>query len=468
MARPQDTSPRYDLIVVGGGIAGLFAALCAAGDGRVALVSKGSPLSSASWLAQGGIAASLGADDSPELHAEDTLRAGRGLCRPSAVRVLTSEAPARIVDLVDLGVEFDEGLGLEGGHSRRRIVHAGGAATGERVAQALAERVVTHPGIDLFEGDRVLDLWTSGGRCAGTVAARGAIAARATILATGGMAALWQRTTNPPGAVGQGAAMAYRAGAPLADLEFVQFHPTVLADDGLLLSEALRGEGAVLLDGEGRRFTDELAPRDVVARAIDERGTALLDLRRIDRSRFSALMAKIESAGYDPAAEPIPVAPAAHYTMGGIVTDLEGRSGLPGLYAAGECACTGVHGANRLASNSLLECLVFGRRAALAALEEPELPARLALPPEPAPDEPATAEVQQALWADAGVVRDAAGLERLRKAPHLLARLIAEGALARTESRGGHFRVDYPVEDPALRAHVVHRPGQEPAFESWS
>jgi L-aspartate oxidase len=456
-----------DVLVVGGGIAGLTAALAAAGEANVTVVAKAATPASSSWLAQGGIAAALDPSDSPAFHAEDTLAAGRGLSRPSAVRALTEEAPARIVDLADLGVEFDDGLGLEGGHQRRRIVHAGGAATGERVAHVLHRRALEHPRIAMLEGERVRGLWTSRGRCVGVVTEDGPIAARATILATGGSAALWARTTNPPGAVGDGIAMAFRAGAAVADLELVQFHPTVLAEGGLLLSEALRGEGAVLVDEHGRRFTDELAPRDVVARAVGERGTALLDLRRIDRHRFSGLMERLASAGFDPALEPIPVAPAAHYTMGGIVTDLEGRTELPGLYAAGECACTGVHGANRLASNSLLECLVFGRRAALAALEEPGVPARLDDPEPKRGDEPPTHEVRTALWEEAGLVRDAAGLERLLGSPHLLTRLIARAALAREESRGGHFRLDFPAEDPAFCRHVVHRPGQEPALEEW-
>jgi len=456
-----------DLIVVGGGIAGLGAALHAADDARVALLTKGPVLSTSSWLAQGGVAAALDPDDSPELHAEDTLRAGRGLCRPSAVRVLTGEAPERIAELAELGVAFDDGLGLEGGHSHRRIVHAGGAATGERIARTLAEHVMRHPGIEVLEGRRALELWRDGDRCVGVVTEDGALSAPATILASGGMAALWERTSNPPGAVGDGATLAYRAGAAIADLEFVQFHPTVLATNGLLLSEALRGEGAVLLDDGGARFTDELAPRDVVARAIDARGTALLDLRTIDRGRFPGLMEKLVAEGYDPAAEPIPVSPAAHYTMGGIVTDLDGRTTLPGLYAAGECACTGVHGANRLASNSLLECLVFSRRAAIAARAEPVLPEHLPVPPAPAPLPAVTPEVRHALWTDAGVVRDAAGLERLTRSPHPLTRLIAYGALERTESRGGHFRADFPSADPRLAGHIVHRAGQGTEFESW-
>lgn len=469
MTFAQATPPTddLDLLVVGSGVAGLFAALCAAADGEVLVLSKGPLLASTSSLAQGGIAAAMGDDDSPALHAADTLAAGRGLSRERAVMVLTNSAPARIRDLVDLGVEFDDGLGLEGAHSRRRVVHAGGAATGERVARVLAERVLAHPRIRVLEGERMLALATADDRCVGVVTERGLVSARATMIATGGAAALWQRTTNPPGAVGDGIAAAYRSGAAVADLEFTQFHPTTLVDSSVLLSEALRGEGALLLDERGERFTDELAPRDVVAREIAARGTALLDLRAIDRGRFPALMGTLAENGYDAALDPIPVAPAAHYTVGGIVTDLDGRSELPGLYAAGECAATGVHGANRLASNSLLECLVFGRRAALAAAAEPGLPARIpVLPSPPAPD-PVTPALRRALWDDAGLVRDAVGLERVRECPHLVARLVAESALVRAESRGSHFRADRPLESPDFECHVVLRKGSEPALEQW-
>jgi L-aspartate oxidase len=458
-----------DLLVVGGGVAGLSAALAAADDGTVEVLTKAPLDASTSCLAQGGIAVALEEDDSPALHAKDTFRAGRGLCRPSAVAALTEEAPARVRDLIELGVPLDLEASLEAGHSRRRVVHAGGAETGRLVVRTLVERVRAHPRIRVREGERVLGLWQAGDRCAGVLTSTGRIASRATLLATGGAAALWERATNPAGSVGDGIAFAYRAGAAVADLEFVQFHPTTLAGSSLLLTEALRGEGATLVDPRGRRFTDELAPRDDLARAIDARGQALLDLRGIERDRFQGLMATLEREGYEPAARPIPVAPAAHYTMGGIVTDLDGRSALPGLYAAGEVACTGVHGANRLASNSLLECLVFGRRAALAALEEPELPRRLPPPAEPVLEPPVTAALRRAVWREAGLVRDGAGLERLRReASRLLVRLIAESALARTESRGAHFRVDFPAEDPGLAGHLVLRPDREPAFERWA
>jgi L-aspartate oxidase len=467
---PDGKSSAHPLIVVGSGIAGLQAALTAAVETEVLLISAGPVERTNSSRAQGGIAAAIGPDDNTELHEQDTYIAGRGLCRPTAVQILVKSAAARIQDLVDIGVPFEDDLGLEGGHSRNRIVHAGGAATGEHVARALAAQVMAHPRIEIMTGIRVRGLWVEDGECIGVLSDAGAIPGRATILATGGAASLWARTTNAPAAVGGGIAAAYKAGARVADMEFTQFHPTALAGTSLLLTEALRGAGAVLLDTHGARFIDELAPRDVVARAIDaQAGTVTLDLRSIDRNRFAGLMDSIgRECGLDPANTPIPVAPAAHYFIGGIVTDLDARTDIDRLYAAGECAATGVHGANRLASNSLLECLVFGRRAAIDAVTLPDVDVPAAAPELGPSEPPPTAELKDALWRDAGLIRDGHGLEQLLEAPHTVVRLIAEAALTREESRGVHFRADFPFEDEHFHAHVVQRRGQEPVLEAWA
>ncbi len=386
-------------------------------------------------------------------------------------------------DLLARGVVFDvdhEGrlaLGLEGGHTHRRIVHAGGSQTGRELTAKLAAMVGAQERIEVMERTSALALWSDGERCHGVLTGGGEVAARATILATGGAAALWRRTTNPRGAIGAGPVLASLAGAELADLEFCQFHPTALAlpgtdHDGALITEAIRGEGAKLLGAGGERFTDELAPRDAVTAAILEQmrvdGTEAvgLDLRQIDPARFPNVFASLARAGLDPQAGPVPVSPAAHYTMGGIAVDIDGRSSLPGLYAVGECSCTGLHGANRLASNSLSECFVFGSRAAAAAQDE-EAAASRPRPPEWR-FEPPTDETRDAVWRYAGPMRNPDDLARLISNPYPLARAVGASALDRRESRGGHLRRDCPRTDPRLDGiHVVVSPDGSVGEEEW-
>jgi len=510
-----------EIAVVGAGAAGLYAALCAAREGASVVLISATPLAqTASYWAQGGLAAALAADDSFELHLADTERAGRALVRRSAAEILVREAPARVEDLQALGVRFDGdrsgrlALGLEGGHSVRRVVHAGGSATGRRVVRQLSALVAEEPLISVFERARARALWTDGNptyptqsgfdgdrthtadsradvdpapaRCRGLICDDGRIvSARAVVLGTGGAAALWARTTNPPGSEGIGLLLAHAAGASLADLELLQFHPTAVLGlagrEGFLITEAIRGEGATLRDAAGERFVDELAPRDEVSRAIalrllesGERSVGL-DMRAIDPAHFPNVIAALREAGLDPMRELVPVAPAAHYMMGGIVADLSARSTLPGLYAVGESSCTGLHGANRLASNSLSECFVFSRRAVLHALSESHSPAPPASPgelealqtlPSPSPGTPVT---RDALWRDAGIVRCAEGLRRLLDDSHPLARLLARSALARTESRGAHQRSDHPEPDPALDQHHFVLSGDgDGIFQTWA
>jgi L-aspartate oxidase len=482
------------LIVVGAGAAGLYTALCAARQGaHVTLISATEMAESSSYWAQGGLAAVMAAEDNPQAHLTDTLVAGREAVRESAAQVLVREAPAAVEDLSRLGVSFDadqEGrlaLSLEGGHSHRRIVHADGAATGRRIVQRLSEVVADQPLIEVLEGHRVIGLLTHEGRCTGVTLDDGTrLLAPATVLSTGGAAALWARTTNPTGAIGGGLLLAYAAGATLADLEFMQFHPTAVAvagaSDGLLVSEAVRGEGATLLDATGERFVEELAPRDEVARAIYTRIAASpgtdsvgLDMRAVNPLLFPNIVAALRAIGIDPALSVIPVAPAAHYMMGGIATDLYARSSVAGLYAVGECSCTGLHGANRLASNSLSECFVFGARAATAAIEQAPLEAgqeassALAGPSDGGPVlTPLTQASREHLWRLAGLVREAEGLGELHGDPHPLVRLIATAAMARSESRGAHWRSDHPALDPELdHQHVVLSRGRESNFERW-
>jgi L-aspartate oxidase len=482
-----------DVAVVGAGAAGLYAALCAARDGAKVVLVSATPLAqTASYWAQGGLAAALADDDSFELHLRDTELAGRGLVRRSAAETLVREAPARVRDLQSLGVRFDAdrfgqlALGLEGGHSVRRVVHAGGSATGRRVVRQLSALAAGEPLIEVFEGARAHALWCPHGRCRGLVCDDGrSVSARAVVIATGGAAALWARTTNPPGSQGVGLLLAHAAGAALADLELMQFHPTAVIGvpgrEGFLVTEAIRGEGATLHDADGERFVEELAPRDEVSRAIEQRlresgaSSVGLDMRAIDPTHFPNVVSALREAGLDPTRELIPVAPAAHYMMGGIVTDLSARSTVPGLYAVGESSCTGLHGANRLASNSLSECFVFAARAVADALSQPteqltavderEL-AQLRELPAPVVAEHST---RAALWDDAGIVRTPEGLERVLEDPHPLARLIARSALARTESRGAHLRTDHPERDPRLdlRHIVVVSSGEQLSCQTW-
>ena len=497
LTTPSATPTEAEIVVVGGGAAGLYVALHAARAGAsVALASRKPLAESASYRAQGGLAAALAPDDSPERHAADTLAAGRGLCRRSAVDALVREAPAAVAELRRLGVRFDvepgerageEGtadgselaLGLEGGHSARRIVHAGGSETGRAITGTLAALVAREERIRVLEGVSVTALRTDGEACAGVLTDAGPIAAPATVLATGGGAALWSRTTNPWGAIGAGAVLAHAAGADLADLELCQFHPTALAvpgseHDGSLVTEAVRGEGARLLDASGRRFTDELAPRDQVTAAILDRMDAdgadhvRLDLRQLAPERFPNVFAVCRAAGLDPGSDPVPVAPAAHYLIGGVACDLDGVTSLPGLLAVGECSCSGLHGANRLASNSLTECFAFGARAARAAVriagERPQ--GTIAAPRRRF--EPPTAETRAAMWRHAGPRRDEESLAGLLDDPYPLARLIARSAIERRESRGAHRRSDFPLPDPALDGvHLVVGADGRIRHERW-
>lgn len=476
-----------EVAVVGAGAAGLYAALTAARAGaRVALVSATPLAQTASYWAQGGLAAALDPTDSPDLHRRDTEIAGRGIVRRSAASLLCREAPGAVRELEELGVTFDRdaggglALGLEGGHSKRRVVHAGGSATGRRVVRQLSAVVVEEPRIEVLEQARAAAPWTVDGRCVGVVLEDGrAVRARATVLATGGAAALWARSTNPPGSLGIGMMLAHAAGAALADLEFVQFHPTAVTTipgrEGFLVTEAIRGEGATLLDADHERFVEELKPRDEVALAVfrkmAEQGTrnVWLDMRHVDPVLFPNIVGALRESGLDPATELVPVSPASHFCMGGVVADLDGASTVPGLYVVGETACTGLHGANRLASNSLTECFVQGKRAALAGLAEPRLPVAPADPPQTTAIVAPSQETRDALWRDAGLSRDADGLRRLSGDPHPLAQIVAACAMLRQESRGAHFRSDFPQTDPALDGHhAVVRNGGSPAFEPWT
>lgn len=505
---------RGDFLIIGSGVAGLRAAIALAAAGDVIILTKAAPTESNTGYAQGGIAAALGPDDSPQLHARDTLAAGDGLCDPAAVDVLVNDGPRYVQELFDWGA-FDRDAGgtpalaREAAHSVRRVLHARDA-TGREIGRVLWSKVSAHPRVHVLADARATGLLRRGGVCVGAafVDREGlahTVEARATLLATGGAGQVYRETTNPAVATGDGIAMAFRAGARVRDLEFVQFHPTALSVEGaprFLLSEALRGEGARLVNHAWERFMQryepagDLAARDLAARAMvreTERTGApvYLTVQHLDpgfvRNRFPTIAEAVRHAGLDLATERIPVSPAAHYVMGGVETDLYGRTSVPGLFAAGEVACTGVHGANRLASNSLLEGLVFGARAAAAMQTPPqamagdaevETIARAESGPAKLPVEH---EVRDLMWRRVGLLRDREGLaaatailegwwrgfeaarataavdvERLRvESLTTVGFLIARAALRREESRGSHFRADFPQHDDVhWRKHV--------------
>ena len=485
-------SARDTVLIVGAGLAGLFLALKLAP--RRCVVLSQAPLghgSSSAW-AQGGLAAALAPGDNPALHAEDTVKAGAGLVDPAIASLIAREGPARVLDLVALGVPFDrtpEGAlaqSLEAAHSRPRVVRVSGDLAGKAIMDALigAARAALH--IEIVERKRARALLRdANGRVCGVLCDGDEIfTGSELVLATGGVGGLYAVTTNPPEAQGQGFAMAARVGALIADPEFVQFHPTAIdigRDPAPLATEALRGEGAHIVNANGEAFVSDLAARDVVARAIHlERQAgrgAYLDAREAIGPKFPehfpTVFAACMSAGLDPRLTPIPIAPAAHYHMGGVATDIWGRTSIDGLWAVGECASTGAHGANRLASNSLLEAVVFAHRIALRLRDDT---ARHALAPEPATAPPTLAdgpraELRRLMEADACVVRDGAGLERALAHVHALgeshgqanalvaAELILRAALARTESRGAHFRSDYPDDATPQRAFLTWKAG---------
>ncbi len=506
-----------DFLVIGAGIAGLRAAIELAPAGRVTVLAKREIADSSTQYAQGGIAAALGDEDEISLHLQDTLNAGDGLCNPEAAKVLVEDAPERIEELIAWGTQFDrEGtkltFGREGAHSRNRILHAHGDSTGREIQRALYAKAKTLPEISIREFEFSTDLLLDAGRVCGVKiidehSTHRSIQASAVLLATGGMGQLYANTTNPSVATGDGVAMAYRAGAEITDLEFIQFHPTALYAKKVprfLLSEALRGEGAYLRNMEMMRFMSkyhpmaELAPRDVVARAImhelelsrAREPVVYLDLTHLNaakiRKRFPRIYATCMQYNIDITSELVPIRPAAHYAMGGIRTDLEGRAALPGLYAAGEAAGTGVHGANRLASNSLLEGLVFGARAGRRMRDELKVtsqrnaglpPAAYSNGPVSIPVESSITDLQNLMWKDVGIVRIGSGLkqaisklEEIGKnvsRPHsrreyearnlqIAGILVARSALAREESRGAHYRLDFPDHnDTKFQKHSI-------------
>ncbi len=497
---------KTDFVVVGAGVAGLRAAIELASAGRVLVIAKDSLRESSSEYAQGGIAAALSDDDEVELHEQDTLVAGDGLCDPNAVRTLVEEAPAAIEKLIEWGTAFDrEGSQLlfarEGAHSRNRVLHAHGDSTGSEIVRTLRQQARSLENVAFQSFAAVTDLLVDDGEVTGVWAfdemthSTVLVEARATLLATGGLGRVFENTTNPDVATGDGVACAYRAGAVISDIEFVQFHPTALYVESaprFLLSEALRGEGAYLRNAAGERFMQryhplkELAPRDVVSRSIfmELRATGdssvFLDMTHLPRGfvkeRFPRIYETCRNFGIDIETTEAPVRPAAHYAMGGVKTDLRGLTSIPRLYAAGEVACTGVHGANRLASNSLLEGVVFGARAGEAMRDVSDLRVEHAALPKPVFPAMSERDLRAIAWNSCGVLRNGPELDAANKrleasfqgpqtspsrasfelrSIHQVALLIAQAALAREESRGGHYRTDFPLKSPAFQKHSM-------------
>lgn len=514
----------FDILVVGSGLAGLTAAFHASKYGSVAIITKSQLDISNSYYAQGGIAVVTDKDDSIESHIQDTLVAGRGLCDLDAVKILVSEGQECVQQIIELGMQFDQEngkyfLGLEGGHSKRRILHAGGDATGKGLTCFMLKKVQEQSNIIPFEYTTVVELLVENQICTGVqafdfVSGKNVIfRSKATIIATGGLSRIYDRSTNPHTATGDGIALAYHAGAKLADIEFIQFHPSALyipGEDAFLISEAVRGEGAWLLNQEGERFMQqihplaELAPRDVVAFAIHNQlqmhqaDFVYLSLKHLNaeliKKRFSTIYHTLLNYNIDITTDLLPISPAAHYMVGGIQTDLYGETNIKGLFACGEVASTGVMGANRLASNSLLECLVFGKRAAEKATQEESISAAL---PEinlirvDAENENHFLEIKNQIASlmskKSGIVRSGKKLSEaieelnsirkqlpekideynLLKIKHItdICTLICESALIRTESRGGHIREDYQDEDTTLCMHLIQQKDQHFKFQ---